>query len=103
MLGRNIPQYLNFLFSCRNKKVHSDVVGSSNVSGEKVLDLRDVLGLSDGGVSAADLKQAALQRVLIDHHGEQHSHLIIPTMHRHKDRHTHTHTHQSTQQEMICS
>lgn len=41
-------------------KVHSDVVGCRNVSGEKVLDLRDVLGLFDGGVSAADLKEAAL-------------------------------------------
>lgn len=67
------------------QKVHSQVVGSRNVSGEKVLDLRDVLGFPDGGVSAAYLKEAALQRVLTDHHSEQHSHLIIPTTHRHGD------------------
>lgn len=62
------------------QKVHSDVVGSRNVSREKVFDLRDVYGLFDGGASAADLKETALQRVLTDHHSEKHSHLIIPKM-----------------------
>lgn len=70
------------------QKVHSDVVGSRNVSGEKVLDLRDVHGLFDGGVSPADLKEAALQRVLTDHHSEKHSHLIIPKIQRHTSAHS---------------
>lgn len=70
-----------FLLVAKTKDVHSAVVGSRNVSGEKVLDLRDVLGLFDGGVSAADLKEAALQRVLTDHHSEKYSHLIVPKMH----------------------
>ncbi len=75
-------------------KLNSDVVGSRNVSGKKVLDLRDVHGLFDGGVSAADVKKAALQRVVADHHGEKYSHLIIPEI-----QHTHTHTHVSPLQE----
>lgn len=68
------------------------------MSEEKVLDLRDVHGLFDGGVSTADLKEAALQRVLTDHHSEKHSHLIIPKIQRHRD----THGHISPQPEKHC-
>lgn len=67
-------------------KVHSDVVGSRNVPGEKVLDFRDVHGLFDGGVSTADLNEATLQCVLTDHNSEKHSHLIIPKIHQHRDK-----------------
>ena len=77
------------VLSAVQTKVRSDVVGSRDVSGQEVLDLRDVHGLFDGGVSAADLKEAALQRVLTDHHSEKHPHLIVPKIQQ-------TQTHQST-------
>lgn len=67
-------------------KVYSDIVSSRDVSEEKVLDFRDVHRLFDGGVTTANLKEAALHCVLTDHHSEKHSHLIIPRTegpHRH--------------------
>ena len=73
------------IFGITQQVVHSDFVGSRNVSGEKVLDLRDVHGFFDGGVSAADLKESTLQRVVTDHHSEEHSHLIVPTVQWHRD------------------
>lgn len=57
---------------------NSDVTGRIDVFLEVFLDLRDVHGLSDGGVSVAHYKQSILQRVLTDHYGEEHTHLIIP-------------------------
>lgn len=64
-------------FLLKNKStVYSDV-GCRDVSGQKVPGLRDVHDLSDGCVSAADVKEATLQRVLTDHHGEENSHLIV--------------------------
>lgn len=61
-----------------------NVVSSRNVSAEKVLDLRNVHGLFDGGVSTADRKEAALQCVFTDRHGEKHPHLIIPKAQGHR-------------------
>lgn len=68
-------------------QVHLDAVSSRNVSQEKVLDLRDVHGLFDGGVSAAHLQETTFQCVLTDHHSEKHSHLIIPKITRRRDKH----------------
>lgn len=39
-------------------------------------------GLLHGGVATADLKEAALQCVLADDHGEKNSHLVIPYVER---------------------
>lgn len=58
--------------------VRSTRVGSRDVSEEEPLDLRDVHGLLDGRVPTADLKQAALQRVVAGHHGEENSHVVVP-------------------------
>lgn len=66
---------------------HSDVVSSRYESGEKMFDLRDMHGLFNGGVSAADLKEATLQCVLTDHHRKKNSHLIIPAERGQKQTH----------------
>lgn len=64
---------------------HSDVVSCRNVSEYKVFDLRDVHGLFDGCVSAADLKKATFQRVLTDDDGEKNAHLIVSALHPHRN------------------
>lgn len=45
----------------------------------KLPDLRDVHGLSDGGVAIANQQEPVLQSVFSNHHREQHAHLVIPT------------------------
>lgn len=59
-------------------RIDSTIVRSRDVSEEKLLNFGDVHGLLDGGVPTADLKEAALQRVLARHHGEENSHLVVP-------------------------
>ena len=66
-------------------------MGGTHVAEQEALDLRDMFGLPDGGVSASHLQHPALQGVLIDHHGEEDAHLIIP------EEDTHKHTHGSDQ------
>lgn len=56
----------------------SIIVRRRDVFEEKPPDFGDVHGLLDGSVPTADLKQAALQRVVACHHGEQNSHLVVP-------------------------
>lgn len=59
-------------------RIDSTIVRSRDVSEEKLLHFGDVHGLLDGGVPTADLKEAALQRDLACHHGEENSHLVVP-------------------------